>query len=385
MTMRNDWDVEFVDSGAKALERMAQAPFDVVVSDMRMPGMNGAELLKEVMLRHPRTVRLILSGHADQELILKCVGSTHQYLSKPCEVEALIATVSRAISSEGSLENEKLMALVGQVDQLPSLPSIYAEITRCLQSPDVSMEDIGAIVAKDIAMTAKVLKLVNSAFFGLGRKISNPTDAVSYLGTELLKSLVLSVNVFGQFESAQVKGFSHEALWAHSVQTGNAAKAIAKAQRAAPQVVNESFVAGMLHDSGKLVLASNFPDRYTRVLELVQEGRCSLCDAEREVFGCTHASVGGYLLGLWGLPVPVVEAIALHHSPASSAARTFGALTATHTANALVHQMASPETSGPIVDLDYLNTLGLGAHLPVWEDAVRETLPQPHSANSKTI
>ncbi|HMJ92278.1 MAG TPA: response regulator [Candidatus Acidoferrum sp.] len=381
--MRNEWDMEFLSDGAAALARLSETPFDVVVSDMMMPGMNGAELLNQVMLRHPKTVRLILSGHADRELILKCVGSTHQYLSKPCEVAALKTTITRALSLEGSLQNERVTALVSQLDKLPSLPSVYAEMMLCLQSPNCSMESLGEIVAKDIAMTAKILKLVNSAFFGLGRQISNPAEAVSYLGTELVKSLVLSVHVFSQFESARIKGFSPEALWAHSMRTGGAAKAIAKAERASPNVVNEAFVAGMLHDSGKLVLAMNFPDQYARALELAEANQGSLLGAEREVFGCSHPEVGGYLLGLWGLPVPVVEAIALHHSPARSEP-IFSALTITHVANALVHQLDGDVTE-PALDLNYLGNLGMSERIAVWEEVVRENFAQPTAAHAAAI
>src|SRR5437762_9749706 len=134
--MRQEWEMEFVDSGPKALEAMASNPFAVIVSDMRMPGMNGAHLLNEVMKRYPKTVRLILSGHADQDLIMKCVGSTHQYLTKPCEPEALKATVRRASALAGSLQNEKLLQLISQMDRLPSIPALYVEVMEKLQRPE---------------------------------------------------------------------------------------------------------------------------------------------------------------------------------------------------------------------------------------------------------
>lgn len=366
-SMRNEWDMEFVESGEAALERMAQTPFDAVVSDMMMPGLNGAELLNQVMVRHPKTVRLILSGHADRELIVKCVGSTHQYLSKPCDAESLKATVMRATSLESTSHNDKLMALVARVEILPSLASLYTEIIQCLRSTDASMDDVGEIIAKDIAMTAKVLKLVNSAFFGLGRRISSPSEAAAYLGADVLKALILSANVFAQFESSRIRGFSAEALWLHSLRTASAAKVIATTERASHALIDESFSAGLLHDTGKLILAANFPAQYGELLEKIETKKLSEHDAEREVFGCTHAEIGGYLLGLWGLPVPVVEAIALHHSPASSPRREFSPLTATCAANALVHgaeAIAGLET--------YLSSLGLKNRLAVWKAALLE-------------
>src|SRR5580698_2344714 len=159
--MRGEWDMEFLDSGDKALARMAEVPFDVIISDMRMPGMNGAELLNEVMKRHPKTVRLILSGYADRDLILRCVGSTHQYLAKPCDAKTLKMTVQRAANLEESLKNEALRQLVTRCTMLPTVPVLYSKIVEALQSPEVDVDTIGEIIVKDVAMTAEILKLVN--------------------------------------------------------------------------------------------------------------------------------------------------------------------------------------------------------------------------------
>src|SRR6266446_223491 len=201
--MRAEWEMVFVASGSEALELMGQAPFDVVVSDMRMPQMNGAELLAEVLKRYPQTVRLILSGHADKDLILKCVGSTHQYLAKPCRPEHLKAAITRAGELNESLKDKGLRNLISCMERVPSMPKLYIEIVEKLEDPGVGLDVIGDIIGKDIGMAAKILKLVNSSFFGLGREISEPAEAVSYLGVETIKSLVLCVQVFTQFESTK--------------------------------------------------------------------------------------------------------------------------------------------------------------------------------------
>src|SRR5579862_4385707 len=155
-----EWDMAFVESGQKALELIAQVPFDGIIADMRMPGMNGAELLAEVWKRAPKTVRLILSGHADPDLILECVGTAHQYLSKPCKTKDLQAAISRASDLELSLRDENLRRLVSRLESVPSIPSLYVEIVEKLQDPLVGTDEIGEIVLKDLAMTAKILKLV---------------------------------------------------------------------------------------------------------------------------------------------------------------------------------------------------------------------------------
>ncbi len=364
--MRNDWNMTFVDSAAAALAFMQNHPVDVIVSDMRMPAMNGAQLLGEVMKRHPKTVRLILSGHADQELILQCVGSTHQYLSKPCDPEQLRATVRRAMELECALKNERLQQLVARMENLPSVPSLYSEIVDKMHDPETTLETIGEIIAKDLGMTAKILKLVNSAFFGLRREISSPSEAVSYLGLDTIKSLVLSMHAFSQFDTARTGIFSIAALWDHSMQTAAMAKRLAQLEVNDRKLTDEAFVAGLLHDAGKTALAFNFPDAYDSVARQVSAG-AELLAVERDVFGATHADVGGYLLGLWGLPTPVVEAIALHHQPVLSAGTAFTPLTAVHVANVLVLE---GKPAGSTLDRAYLDRLQLSPRLAVW----RQTL-----------
>jgi HD-like signal output (HDOD) protein len=381
--MRAEWDMVFVDNGPKALELMAEGPFDVIISDMRMPGMNGAELLAEVLKRFPKTVRLVLSGHADRDLVLKCVGSTHQYLSKPCRPEELKAAVTRAGDLEHSLRDQSLRQLVSRLDRLPSIPALYVQIVEKLQDPETDVAEIGDIVAKDMAMTAKILKLVNSAFFGLGRQISSPGEAVSYLGIETIKSLVLSIHAFSQFSSVRLGEFSIDSLWLHSQQTAGLAKEIARIEEAEHKVLDDSFVAGLLHDTGKLVLASNFAAEYNQVLKAAKDERVALLTAEEKAFGANHAEVGGYLLGLWGLPVPVVEAIALHHQPSRCPLSGFSALTAVHAADALVNVQSDHQSEALAAELDlkYLTSLGLENRLEAWRAAAEANLqPQPLKA-----
>jgi HD-like signal output (HDOD) protein len=336
--MLAEWEMVFAQSGTQALAHMAEAPFDVVVTDMRMPGMNGAELLAEVMRRYPKTVRIVLSGHTERDLILKCVHSTHQFLSKPCDSGSLKSTLQRACGPENNLENERLKQVVAQMGRLPSLPSLYVEIVEKLNDSDASIEDIGEIVGGDIAMTAKILQLVNSAFFGLGRAISSPVEAVSYLGIDTIKSLLLSIHVFSQFDDLKSCGFNLDLLIQHSMNTAARAKKIAQLEDASAKMCDDCFVAGMLHDTGKLALAANYPKDYARATQLVRARSLSTCDAEIEAFGVDHASVGGHLLGLWGLPAPVVEAIALHHSPQQGTSPHFSALTAVYIANVFEHE-----------------------------------------------
>lgn len=378
--MRNEWEMNFVESGAAALDFLSQHKADVVVTDMRMPGMNGAQLLNEVMRRHPQTVRLILSGHADQDLIFSCVGATHQFLSKPCDPEALRATITRATNLEAPLKNEALQKLISRMEHLPSIPAIYMEIVEKAQSPDADLADIGDIIARDIGMTAKVLKLVNSSFFGLRREISSPGEAAVYLGLDTVKSLVLSLHAFAQHDDARLGGFSLTSLWQHSLTTAVLAKQIVNLENSGRKLADEAFTAGLLHDAGKAALAFNFPKEYNAILsQIPHQGHDeTLLTAEVATFGAHHANVGGYLLGLWGLPVPVVEAIALHHTPGLAPDKSFSPLTAVHAANSIVRS-TSNEPSLPGLDLPYLQSVGLASHVPQWRS---NWLAQPAPENN---
>ncbi len=375
-SMRGEWEMEFLDSGAKALLRMWQCPFDAIVSDMHMPNMNGADLLNEVMMHFPQTVRLVLSGHADQDLILKCVGATHQYLSKPCDAEMLKSIIQRASSVESSLHNERIQKLVARMDRLPTIPTLYTQILESVRNPYTTIEEVGDIIGRDIGMTTKILKLVNSGFFGLGWKISSPAEAANYLGLDLIRSLVLSVNAFSQFDSMPIESFSLESLLNHSLQTAAAAKTIALEETADRSLADQSFIAGMLHDVGKIVLAANFPKECATAFQFAARGGVTFAAAEKEIFGADHASIGGYLLGLWGLPPPVVEAIAFHHHPNLNSKKTFTPLAAVHVANVFVHDQASQPCAFRVspIDGNYLEELSLSDHIDSWRAAAQNPL-----------
>ena len=367
--MGEEWDMEFVNDGTAALKRMVESPFDAVVSDLRMPGMNGAEFLNEVMKAFPQTVRFVLSGHADEDLILKCVGITHQFISKPCQPEELKAAINRSFSVSSTLDNPRLKQLVSQVDRLPSIPSLYMELVEELQDPEANLDEIARIISRDIAMTAKLLKLVNSAYFGLSRSISNTDEAIAYLGINTLKALVLTIHAFSQFEGLEKGSVFLDKLWAHSLRVAASARRISQLEHLSAAAVEEAFVAGMLHDIGQLVLTVNLRDQYDAIIQRARDLQSPIDVVESEILNATHAEVGGYLLGLWGLPVPVVEAITLHHQPGKSLITKFTALTAVHVAESLCQPVSGPEAAPPYLDPDsnYLNSLGLANRLSVWK------------------
>lgn len=368
--MRHEWNMTFVTSGAEALRVLEQAPFDVVVSDMRMPEMDGAQLLNEVQQRYPQTVRIVLSGHSDQEMIYQSIAATHQYLAKPCESELLRVAVMRACALRELLGNGSLRRLVTGMQQIPSQPALYAEIRREAESKNASIGTIGAIVSKDMGMTAKILQLVNSAYFGLRGTVSTAEQAVNLLGLDTVQALVLTVHVFSQFAPTHGSRFNMDRLWEASTETGSLARAIAKVEQAPALVIDQAYTAGLLHDVGMLVFAANVLKRYDATLTMAYEQGIPLWEVERQEFGATHADVGAYLLGLWGLSDPIIEAVAFHHRPAECVGATFSPLTAVHVANVLQQELSQQATGGvpSQIDLTYLDSIHLTDRLPHWRE-----------------
>ena len=373
-SMRAEWDMAFANSGVEALAMMAETPFDIVMTDMRMPGMNGVQLLRRVMRQYPRAIRIVLSGQTDREAILSAVGPIHQYLSKPCDLETLKTTLKRACALDALLPNVELKQLIAQMETLPSLPVLYDEVMAGLQSFEATAGTIGELISRDMGMSVKVLQLVNSAFFGLRPHIPDPAQAVIVLGLDTIKILGLSAQAFTQFDQTQLEALSLGSLWAHSLAVGTFARRIAEVEGAERHVVDYAFIAGLLHDVGKLALAVLVPELYGLARTRAREEGIGLLRAEFDLLGTTHAEVGAYLLGLWGLPEPVVEALAFAHRPAWHPSEAFTPITAVHVANILEHTLYPGEDyqADVAVDEAYLARLGLMNRLPVWRAVCEE-------------
>lgn len=303
----HDWTGHFAGSGLDALALMREHKIDVVVTDMRMPRMDGSALLRVVSERYPNTVRIVLSGHQELEAALRAVPIAHQFLVKPCEPERLCGTIDRACALKDLLADERLGSVVSGVSNLPSVPKLYQRLCRVLGSGDASLDEVGTLIEQDPSMALKVLQLVNSAFFGLPRRLANVRDATAMLGTAMLKNLVLGIEVFSAFPVTN--GFCIEAYQRKALQVGTLAMRMfeTKSER------EDAFTAGMLHDVGRLIIATYLPEELAKVDALVSERQIAEHAAEQHVLGVSHAEVGAYLLGLWGLPYTMVEATACHH------------------------------------------------------------------------
>jgi HD-like signal output (HDOD) protein len=331
--MEEKWAMHFADTGLAALDECSRYSFDVVVSDMQMPGMDGTELLSEIRRLYPGTIRLMLSDHTDNQAILQALGATHQFLSKPCDPETLQTAVERASALKHLLANPRLTKLVSGMDNIPTMPDVYRKIVAVLQKHDASLLDVGAEIANDIGMTTNILKLVNSAFFGLAQPVSSIERAVSLLG----------------------------------MSTANIARSIATHEKLDATAVDDAFLVGVIHDIGKLLLATEMPEEYGEVISRVGDQNAFSDAVERELMGATHAEVGAYLVALWGFPDTIVEAVAYHEDPGICLNYDFGLLAITHAAVRLaIHPDADPADPALNIDTEYLEAVNALDKWPDW-------------------
>ena len=363
---RRDWDMFFLDSGEKVLAFLSEEPCDAIISDMRMPEMDGAKLLDEVSRRHPEMIRFILSGHSDQEMVMKTVGSSHQYLSKPCDPDLLKSKLDDAFRLRDILSSTHIRKVVAGMTHIPSIPSVYKDVVRELDSPDSSLVDIGRVIEKDPLMSSKILQLANSAYFGVGRNLTRPLDAVSYLGFDTLKSVLLTEGVFSQFDSTIIPALSIDEVRHRSTIVSQLARSIASMVDDDTALANQAFLSGLIHEMGVLILAANLPGEYTTVLSEVSSG-VSLFQAEQTVLGTTNAQVGACILGLWGIDREVVAAVAFQNEPWLSSMEKFSALSALSIALNIFRM--SGNCAGDKFDskmLDYINRLGCAEMIDDW-------------------
>ncbi|MGO8818801.1 MAG: HDOD domain-containing protein [Terriglobia bacterium] len=365
---RHEWEMAFAPGGEAALALMEASPFDVIVSDMRMPGIDGAALLCHVREHYPQMVRIVLSGHTELSTALRVVPVAHQFLAKPCDAEMLRVAIERACHLRALLNDESIRRTVTSLGDLPSVPRTYEALTMALAAPDTPLQAVAKIIEQDVGISAKVLQLVNSAFFGVLHSITSIQSAVSYLGINTLKNLVLTVEIFRAFKpQKELPGFSLEKLQHHAQLTAHIAARLPVPKHLADIAV----VAGMLHDLGKLILAWKLSEHFEKVLAEALGEQCPVYTVEERQDGFSHAEIGAYLLGLWGLPYAVVEAVALHHGPNRVPHQNFDTISAVYAANLLAHeveQSSSAEQAAYNLEShqEEFASLGIQEMIPEW-------------------
>jgi putative nucleotidyltransferase with HDIG domain len=360
--LRQEWAMEFACGGREALELMYQATFDVLVTDIRMPDVDGVALLSEAIRISPQTVRITLSAEADLNVTMRSLSLAHQYLLKPCDASTLQATVEKALKLRSILDAPALSGLIGRIKSLPSPPAIYYKLMHAVLNEGTSASELGTIIAQDLGMSAKVLQLVNSPLFAPSRVIATPEQAVIYLGIDTVRALAITESVFCQFGPRNNPGFSPEELRDHSFQVATLARRIAKESRLAPQFVADIYLGALMHDIGKLVLGCNFPSEYREVVRCFGDSQ-ALREVEQRLFGATHAEVGAYLLWLWGVPVSIAGIVAQHHPAETEPVSVSEPAGIVHLADRIVRGGESAPDSDDLVKLGLSPSL---LELPEW-------------------
>lgn len=366
------FDLRIAASGTEGVEFLKSEQFEIVATDFAMPGMNGVELLGHVINLQPQSARILMSGFADQLQFANCLSVAHRYLLKPFDLGDFVQFLEGLARFRSIIQNPKLLRITGALGALPSPPEMYLKLTRLLNSPYSSLTDVAEVLEQDPSLTSKLLQIANSAFYGLGRKVINPSEAVQYLGVEVIRDLVLGVEAFSKWQKNPAVKAVPQSLWDHSLRTALGARRIASTFQNR-EWADLAFLGGLLHDIGKLVLMLNISDEYADTLSMAERYRVPVVEAEQRRFGANHAQIGAYLLGLWGLPLPVVQLVEHHHSLRSYPDEHLVPLLAVHAAQCLdpIHPREDQ------LNLDYLRELGYESAIPQWRDLLGAKAANP--------
>ncbi|WP_321402394.1 response regulator [Maridesulfovibrio sp.] len=368
--LRKEWKSKFASTGQEALDMVGKTKFDIVISDMKMPDMDGNELFKRIDKIQPDTIRIMLSGHSEMQSLLKSAKHIHQFLSKPCNTDVLIETIRRMMGMRHILVDKGVREIITGLVTLPALPDLYIKITSELNSPEPDLQKIGELAKQDPGISTTLLKVVNSSFFGFYGSVCCPSRATVLLGSDVLKGLILGVHLLQELDTDILGPYSIEKLWEHCLQTGYCAKKICKQMNESDKIATICFVSGILHDIGKFVFITEMNKKYREVLEGVREFGGPVIDVEKKILGVSHAEVGAYLLGLWGFSEEIVNTVYYHHS-LENCGDGFQPIYAVHAADVLQHEI-TPHASDykfSELNIDKLDAAGVLTYINDWREA----------------
>ena len=304
---RGEWEMQFCNSGAEALEAVQRNAFDVIVSDMRMPGMNGAELLGKVQAASPGTTRFILSGYAELETVIKTVGPSHQYIAKPCDPEKLKKSISLTCTLKNYIENNRLREHIAGVSAVPVSGKTLHDLANKLDDNEPDLSAIASIVERDACIAVQLLKLTNSSYFSISPNISRIGEAVKFLGVEVLRSLMDTENFLVEANLPEDLHRIFDADLNNQYLRGRLAAKICEHAGLSESEMDLAFTAGLLSDIGANVFLSYDQERYRKLHALMVKGGLNKEAAEKQIFDETSASAGAYLLGLWGFTEEFID------------------------------------------------------------------------------
>jgi len=357
-------------SGAEALQLLAGGRFDGLAPAISLSDMSGSEFLRRAAESAPGSVPMLRATPDERVQHCKQGGLAPHFLPQPPNAEELADALQRIFQLMRWMNGAAIRGLMSSMENLPAVPALYARVMRELRSDDPSIEAVGKLIAQDPALTAKMLQMVNSPVFALGRPICEAVDAVTFLGAERTKALILMASLSLHGSLTPCDGFSQESFWQHSLMVATMARTLALKELKNAGLADACFTAGLLHDIGKLLFASNLPREYGRVIQTAKTEGTSVNAVETRVFGASHGQLGASLLGTWGLPMPVLEAVAWHEHPRIEDTPEFSTVTIVHVANTLEYEKKGmiEGSEAPKFELEYLEKLGIADRLNYWRE-----------------
>jgi len=363
-----EWDLRFVCGFPGATAELESSVADVVVCEVLGPASAGAEFLAAVRERWPDTVRLVLTGSAAVEASLRVLPVAHQSLREPCDCDTFRRTLRRVLAVRDTLISERVRATIGALTSLPHPPRVYTRLLAVLADPDYGMSDVARVIETEASLVAKILQLVNSAFFGRPRTVTSVRHAVGILGTTLIRNVTLASELADDLARSPHVSTT---LLAEQKQHGQLVAGIAHEIARRTPHREDAFTAGLLHDVGVLIIAGHYPEWLERATSAAREQGIPFREAESKVNPVGHAEAGAYLMGLWALPTPIVEAVAYHHLPGLTGSRELDTVGAVHIADVLAHEVRPelgpfPGIAPPVLDRNWVESIGVADRLDEW-------------------
>lgn len=362
------WKLHSAASEAGVHDKIDEGRCGVLMVDSSIEREAALGLMDKVWQVHPEVIRFFCHTHPDDELMMRCAWNCHRLFTQELEPTPILDAIQRAVQVQGWLEKRSIQQMVSRLRTFPTIPTLYFRVLKELESPNTCVETLAGLIKSDMAISTKIIQIVNSALYARQRKISDLREALQHLGLNNLKSLVLAIQAVARLDKIKPLYFSADKIWRHGLAVAHLARNIAERESDDPSIADDAYMAGLLHDIGKLVLASNLEEQYHGVVTLARQQRVPVVTVEMETFGVNHGEVAAYLVALWGLPERIVEAIALHHSPGRSEDSKFSPLTAVHIANCIAHE-ESPDkevTCPSVLDACYVERLGLTDRIDTW-------------------
>lgn len=311
-SFQNEWEVFYADQQNQVLDILANNNIDVFFAEFNPNDESSLNTFKIVKEKYPKIIRIGFSNSLGAEVTSKKIDYIHRIIYKPFTAESIKEQVEKIFFLQNLLQNENIIKVTNSLDHLPSLPDIFLELEREMNSPYSSFKRMATIIVKDVTLTAKILKVVNSAYFGLSHKVVDIVQALNLLGVEIVKSIVLFEKTFSTKEFSSIPAEAINLLWEHSFKTAQLSRKITRLETNDNKLCEIAYISGLLHDIGKLIIWKVLPKHNPIILKQKKLIEIDYLD-EFDTFDTSHAEIGAYLLGLWGFPDQVVEAISLHH------------------------------------------------------------------------